>query len=152
MAWKNFQMWRGRLPHWRADDVTYYATFSYRRDLDEEEMQILFAELLKRLARGLNLILLATFPDKTEMVFRDRGKDFTDTIEKAKVKAGKLLIEKSGERWPPYSTESFDRIIRDEDEYEETWTRIIDTCGESDIEDEDGDYPFIWTDSEASFQ
>ena len=37
--WANFNVWRGRLPHWRADDVTYYATFRHRRDLDEIRMR-----------------------------------------------------------------------------------------------------------------
>lgn len=151
MGWKNFQMWRGRLPHWRADDVTYYATFNHRRDLSEDEMQALFSELLKRLARNLNVLVLAVTPSTTEMLFREKGKDFTDLLEKAKAKAGKLIVAKSGERWPPFGGESYDRIIRDEVEYEEYLTRIVETCAEQPFEDELGDYPFVWVDPDSAF-
>ena len=30
-SWKGFHIWKGRLPHWRADDVTYYVTFRHKR-------------------------------------------------------------------------------------------------------------------------
>lgn len=69
-------------------------------------------------------------PETTHAIFavRDgsaRAKDFSDTIEKAKTKAGKKIVERSGERWPPFYTESYDHILRDAEDVEEHWNKML---------------------------
>ena len=129
--WSNFQIWRGRLPHWRADDVTYYVTFRHRRPLDEHEQNLLLKRLLGSEGRRLEFAVLCVLPEATEMMFSvydapKGGKyELSDVVEKAKTKAGREIIKKSGERWPPFYSESYDRIVRDDAEYEETFLRIL---------------------------
>ncbi len=124
-------MWRGRLPHWRADDERYYVTFNHRRPLSEKECRVLFAHLLRAQRSRLDYMVLLVLPERSEMIFNvkkdSEGTEYelSDIVEKAKVKAGRNIIKESGERWPPFSHESYDRIMRDEAELEEFMTRIV---------------------------
>lgn len=128
---RNFSLWRGRLPHWRADDERYYVTFRHKRPLDDKERRILMAHMLKAQGRRLDYLILCVTEEKSEMVFtvgRDPSGEhyeLSDIVEKAKTKAGRQIMKLTGERWPPFYMESFDRIVRDEAELQETWERIF---------------------------
>lgn len=140
--WKNFTIWRNRLPHWRADGVLYYVTFRHRRALLDEERQWLMRGLLRTDGRALNVLAARVDEEQTQMLFRvlgekdERPVELSDVIERVKTKVGKQIIKASGERWSPFYGESFDRIVRDDAEYAELQTAFF-----SDLpEDED----FIW--------
>jgi len=66
-----------------------------------------------------------------------RPTELSDVVEKAKVRAGKAIVKVSGERFPPFYQESYDRIIRDEAELAERWQAIFDLGT-----DDDGTY--LW--------
>lgn len=135
--WDNFSIWRGRLPHWRADNVNYYVTFRHKRTLNEFEMSLVLKRLLNVEGRKLEFSVLCVLPESTEMVFTvcdglsGEKYELSDVIEKAKVKAGKEIIKKSGEKWPPFYHESYDRIIRDDAEFEETFLKIVESPSRS---------------------
>jgi len=148
--WSNFNIWRGRLPHWRATGVNYYLTFRHRRPLAEAECQELFAALLKPQGRKWDLELLVVLPEKTEMIVTvensPTGEPFelSDIVEKAKSKAGKAIIKRSGERFPPFYTESYDRIVRDGAEMATTWESIVESPQKTGTADDSEDYQFLW--------
>ncbi|HXH61996.1 MAG TPA: hypothetical protein VNI20_11640 [Fimbriimonadaceae bacterium] len=148
--WQNFQIWRGRLPHWRADDVTYYVTFRHKRPLEESERNALFRRLIGADGKRLEYVSLCILPEATEMMFTvcdapKGGKyELSDVVEKAKSKAGKDIIKHSGERWPPFYTESFDRIIRDESEYEDTFQKILESPVDSGLCEDPSDWPDLY--------
>lgn len=131
VRFKNFSIWRGRLPHWRADDVQYYVTFRHRRELSASEMLHLFRALLRPEGRKWDLVILCVLPESTELIFsvREGGDgrpvELADVVEKAKNRACKAIVKQSGERFPPFYHESFDRILRDEAELEERWNAIF---------------------------
>lgn len=131
MPFKNFRIWRGRLPHWRADDVTYYVTFRHRRPLDAEECRLLLSHLQRPDARRYDLLIAAVLPDKTELMFtmqcdaNGRPYELATIVESSKRRAGKAIIEHTGERFPPFYEESYDRIVRDEAELEQRWNDIL---------------------------
>lgn len=122
---KNFSLWRGRLPHWRADNETYFVTFRHRRPLTETERMTLFRLVLRLHGKKLMLDAALVLAERTEIILRMKeGPDgdeyeLSDVVEKCKIKAGKAIIKESGERWPPFWGESFDRIMRDEAELSE---------------------------------
>lgn len=150
MRFTNFQIWRGRLPHWRADDVTYYVTFRHRRELTEDERILLFRSLLKPDGRQWDLTILCVLPETTDIIFRvneapsGRPYELSDIIEKAKVKAAKQIIKKSGERFGPFYGESYDRIIRDDGELEEHWQRILDSPVAFELAEDPEEYRTLW--------
>ena len=148
--WSNFQIWRGRLPHWRADDVTYYVTFRHKRALNDDERNVVLKRLISTQGRKLDFVILCVLPEKTEMMFTvmDSPKgvkyELSDVIEKAKTRAGKEIIKKSGERWPPFYFESYDRIVRDDDEYESTFLKVLDSPVEAELCKVPEDWPDLF--------
>lgn len=151
--WRNFQIWRGRLPHWRADGVSYYVTFRHKRPLDETERQELFSALVRQQGKKLDFEILCVLPEVTESIVRvvaekhGQPAELSDLVEKGKAKAGKAIIKRSGERYPPFYFESYDRIVRDEAEQAEFWERILALAAEEAGSEDPEDYRFIWTSS-----
>lgn len=122
MPFRNFSIWRGRLPHWRADDVTYYVTFRHRRPLEAAERTLLLRALLRPNGSKWDLVAVRVGADDTEALFsvkatvHGRPLELAKIVEPAKAKAGKQIVARSGERFPPFYGESYDRIVRDEAE------------------------------------
>ena len=143
--WDNFSIWRGRLPHWRADNVSYYVTFRHKRDLDDTERNRLLYNLKKPDGKAWDLVIVCVLPAQTELIFRvTEGNELSDIVEKAKKRAGKDIIKKTGEKWPPFYDESYDHIIRDDAEFEEFWTKILESPVDLELVDEPGEYPDLY--------
>jgi len=150
MPWKNFNVWHGRLPHWRADDVTYYVTFRHRRALTEAERQDLFYALQQPDGRRWDLLILCVLPEQTDLMFRVREApsgepyELSDIVEKAKTKAGKLILKRTEERFPPFYTESFDRIVRDQVEFDSLWQTLVTAPVVHELVEDPKFYPTLW--------
>lgn len=150
MAFKNFKIWRGRLPHWRADDVTYYVTFRHRRELDADECNTLLRCLLKPDGARYDVRIAAVLPGQTELIFKVQPSpsgepyELAQIVETAKRKAGKAIIKKTGERFPPFYEESYDRIIRDEAEFEERWEALLASPEKFAVAEDADDWPGLW--------
>ena len=148
--WQNFSIWRGRLPHWRADDVTYWVTFRHRRDLDPAERNLLFRALIKPEGRKWNLVILCVLPTETNLIFtvnRAAGGspyELSDIVEKAKAKVGNAIIKKSGERVPPFYHESYDRILRDADELEARLMEILESPVAHELVEDPEEWDSLW--------
>jgi hypothetical protein len=147
---KNFKIWRGRLPHWRADDVTYYVTFKHSRALTEPERHLLLAALCRPEGRRWDLIILCVLPEKTELMFRvhqgptGETYELSDIVEKAKTRVGRKIIKATGERFPPFYGESYDRIVRDDAELEERWMAILGSPVEHELTEEPEEYAWLY--------
>lgn len=134
MPFRNFHIWRGRLPHWRADGVTYYVTFRHRRDLTEDERRLLLRALLRPDGAKWDLRMATVLPSETHLIFAVRESpsgtpyELADIIEPAKAKTARQIMKRSGERYPPFWHESYDRIVRDEVELRERWDEIVDAA------------------------
>ena len=73
-----------------------------------------------------------------------RPYELSEVVEKAKLRAGRKILKATGERFPPFYSESFDRIVRDDSEFEEKWLAILESpVGASLVEDPD-EYPGLW--------
>lgn len=150
MPFKNFSIWRGRLPHWRADDVRYYVTFRHRRPLSDIECSLLLSALLKPEGRKWDLMIVGVLPEQTELIFTVAEKpngqpyELAEIVEKAKQRAGKQIIKRSEERFPPFYNESYDRIIRDDAELEERWESIFNSPVDHELVEASEDWPGLW--------
>lgn len=148
--WQNFNIWRGRLPHWRADDVTYWVTFRHRRDLADWERNLLFTGLLRPEGRKWNLVVLCVLPSETNLIFTvndapgGRPYELSDIVEKAKTKAGKVIIKKTEERWPPFYQESYDRILRDAEELESRFMEILESPVKHELVEDPEAWDCLW--------
>jgi putative transposase len=150
MRWSNFSIWRGKLPHWRADDVTYWVTFRHRRDLEDWERNLLFTALLRPEGRKWNLVILCVLPTETNLLFtvneapNGEAYELSDVVEKAKTKVGKVILKKTEERWPPFYQESYDRIIRDAEELESKLLEILESPVKVELVEDPEDYDCLW--------
>jgi len=150
IQFRNFKIWRGRLPHWRADDVRYYVTFRHRRALDEAERQALLRHLIRPEGKRWDLMIACVLPENTELIFTvlqdrtGRPYELSDIVEAAKRRAGKLIIHNTGERFPPFYAESFDRIIRDEVELEERWEQILNSPVRLELCEDPEEFEGLW--------
>jgi hypothetical protein len=101
--------------------------------LCDDEINLLTRTLLKPEGRQWNLLILCVLPGVTELMFTVRdGKDgrpyeLSDIVEKAKQRVGRLILKKTSERFPPFYQESYDRIVRDDAEFEERWLAILES-------------------------
>ncbi|MEA2553536.1 MAG: hypothetical protein QOJ65_1712 [Fimbriimonadaceae bacterium] len=149
-SFKNFSVWRGRLPHWRAEEVTYYVTFRHRRALDEAERRYLLQALVRPDARRWDLLIACVLPEATELMFvvRDAPSgqpyELSNIVEKAKAKVGRLIIKNTGEKYPPFYAESYDRILRDQAELEERWQAILESPVSAELAEDPEDYEGLY--------
>ena len=149
-GWPNFHIWRGKLPHWRADSVTYYVTFKHRRDLLPDECQKLFRNLLKPDGKKWEIQILCVMPNQTELLFKmEDGKEgrpfeLSEVVESAKKRAGKEILKKTEEKYSPFYQESYDRIIRDDAELESFFETILSSPVDAELADEPEEYPYLW--------
>ncbi|MBS1714887.1 MAG: hypothetical protein JST30_11190 [Armatimonadetes bacterium] len=149
--WQNFSIWRGRLPHWRADGVWYFVTFRHRRELDEDERAELFTAFVRQPASKWELAVLCVLPEVTNLIVslpeqRSPGKnELEDIVERCKTKAGKAIVKASGERFPPFYSESYDRIVRDEAEMAERVGEIARSPYEAGLCTVEEEYRFLWS-------
>ena len=149
-------MWRGRLPHWRADGVTYYVTFRHRRPLDDHECATVLDQLRKPDGKAWQLSIACVLPEVSEMMFQmieagdGRPGELADIVEKAKARAGKKIIKASGERFPPFYTESYDRIVRDDAEFEERFLSILSSPCDKELCEDPSEYPGLWVEPNST--
>jgi len=135
---QNFRIWRGRLPHWRADGETYFATFRHRRPLEPGERALLMKRLMSANSKRWELLAVAIAPESTQLIFRmlagAEGHDLelADVLEKAKRTAGNDIIRRTSERFPPFYAESYDRIIRDQAEFEDRIAELLELTDDED--------------------
>jgi len=130
--------------------VNYLVTFRHRRDLDESERQLLLRALLKPEGKKWNLVIVCVLPGETNLIFSvneapsGEPYELAEIVERAKTKTGKAIVKKSGERWPPFYNESFDRIVRDDDELEQRWQEILDSPVNHELAEDPEEYEFLW--------
>lgn len=97
-----------------------------------------------------DLEILCVLPNQSEMIVTVGEKaegvlhELSDIVEKAKTKAGKQIIKKTEERFPPFYQESYDRIMRDESEFETFWEAILESPVGSELVEDPEDYPCLW--------
>lgn len=147
---KDFHIWRGKLPHWRASGEVYYVTFRHSRPLTNDERGLLMAQILKQEGKRWALLVLCVLDDRSELMFRVQVAptgmeyEFSAVLEKAKRKTGALIIKRTGEQFPPFYFESYDRIVRDEAELEERWREIVSAPVRAGLSHETEEYPYLW--------
>jgi hypothetical protein len=109
--------------------------------------------LLRPEGRKWNLIILCVLPGQTELIFSIREKptgqpyELSEIVEKAKAKVGRDIIKRTGERFPPFYAESYDRIIRDETEFEERWQAILDSPVQMELCEDPDEWDGLWVDT-----
>lgn len=133
--------------------MVYYVSFRHRRPLEAVERDLLLATVTRVDGRKWELLIACVLPEKTDLMLTvmtdasGQPYELSDVLEGIKRRVGKKLIGKSGERFPPFTGESYDRIIRDDAELEEKWQAIFEAPIELELASEDDEYPHLWVSS-----
>lgn len=130
--------------------MTYHVGFRHRRPLNDGECRILFDSLRRLDRRDLEITILAVLPERTDFLARARTRedgqlrDLGDAAEAAKRKAGNRIIKQTKERFPPFGSESYDRIMRDDDETELVWEQILQSPVTAELCEDPEQWPWLW--------
>lgn len=93
---------------------------------------------------------MCVLPETTELVFtmseglNGEALELSDVLEKAKTQAGKEIMKRSGERFPPFYHESYDRIIRDDAEWLEHFEHLFNAPVKHELSESSDEYPGLW--------
>jgi putative transposase len=112
---------RRRLPHWTLSGSTYYVTFHLvTNELNSLERRIVVDHITSGHGRYYNLAALTVMPDHVHIIFKPLN-DFTlqSIMKGIKGVSARLINQYRKTKGNVWQEESFDRIIRDVDEFEE---------------------------------
>ncbi len=118
---------RRHLPHWTAENAVYFVTFNARStEFDCTEQTTILEHIKKGNNKYYTLHAAIVMPDHVHMIFVPFQEYPLRRIMKGTKGASANLINKlrgsSGQIW---QDESYDRIIRDENEYHEKITYMF---------------------------
>jgi hypothetical protein len=111
---------------------------------------MLLRALIKPDGRRWDLLIVCVLPGETNLIFKvleaptGQAYELSDIVEKAKQKVGRQIMKKTEERYPPFFVESYDRILRDEDELEIRWQEIFDSPVAHELVQDPEEYDALW--------
>src|SRR5882672_52508 len=147
--------YRRNLPHIEKDAATYFVSFSTRREfvLPEEARSLIFDHCLFENGRKVHLHAFVVMPDHVHMLFtpllNDEGEPYPlaeimNGIKGASSHSVNELLGRKGTLWEP---ESFDRIVRSEEDYEYRFIYIVQNPSAAGLAKHADDYRWAWRES-----
>ena len=114
----DFSSTHRRLPHWRLDGATYFITFRLLRgELSPEEIGLVRDHIAGGGGRFYDLIAAMVMPDHVHAALTPvDGYDLSQIAKGIKGVSARLINERRGTRGTLWQDESWDRIVRDDDE------------------------------------
>jgi putative transposase len=148
-----------RLPHFERPWAKYAVSFStyQRHPLVREERDIVLRSVFYGHERSqYELCVACVMPDHVHLLFEPQIKDQTPAGETVFWSLSEILhgIKSStahhinklrGVPGPVWDRESFDRLIRSESDLEEKFSYICRNPWDSNVVDQNEDYPWLWT-------
>jgi putative transposase len=112
---------RRRLPHWELEGSVYFITFKTKTGmLTPEERDIVFNHIIEYNDRTYDLYAAVVMTDHVHIIIRPRtGNSLSFVMRKLKGVSARLINQHRNASGVVWRDESYDRIIRDEDEFEE---------------------------------
>jgi putative transposase len=140
---------RHHLPHWQIGGSVYFITFRSARGGLSAESRL---EVVKTIhyddGRRYQLYLAVVMPDHVHMLIQPKRKkpgiwfdlaEIMKSIKGVSARRINLLLRTEGAVWQP---ESFDRIIRNEDEFLEKWNYMLNNPLKSGLAERPEDYKY----------
>ena len=138
------------LPHWQMGGSTYFVTFRSRcGTLPESARRIVTETLLHDHTKRYNLLLAVVMPDHVHLLLRPCQKapgigfDLAEIMKGIKGTSARKINKLMGTKGSIWAEESFDRIVRGEDEYIEKWKYMDHNPVKAGLVSDSRDYEFI---------
>jgi putative transposase len=107
------------LPHWRLDGATYFLTFRLKSlAFSEDEIAIVRDHIRDGDGKFYELLAVMVMPDHVHVILRPNdGIDLSRIMKGMKGASARLINQWRQRTGPLWQDESWDRIIRNHDEY-----------------------------------
>lgn len=135
-----------RLPHWQQGGSVYFVTFrSARGPLPSEALRMVAEALRFGDSRHFTLHFAVLMPDHVHVLLQPLEsspgvwRNLSGIMKGASARRINILTGESGSVWRP---ESFDRIIRDQEEYLEKWNYMLNNPVKAGLVERPEDYEF----------
>ena len=141
---------RRRLPHWTIEGSIYFVTFrTVKGDLTPLERQIVFDQIVAGSGEYFRLFAAVVMPDHAHLVLQPNAEISFSRIMKgtkgASARKINVLKKQTGQVW---QDESFDRIIRDDDEFMQKLEYIESNPVKAGLVTSSTAYPHLYLDAE----
>jgi REP element-mobilizing transposase RayT len=115
------KIWRRNLPHRELAGSTYFITFRLKTGrLSTEEVSLVLEHIKKGDPAYYDLFAATVMPDHVHMILRPKaGVSLSRIMKGLKGVTARLINARRGRRGGLWQDESYDRIIRDDEEMEE---------------------------------
>jgi len=139
------------LPHWQIGGWRYFRTFrSVVAPFDETERHLVMKTVRAGDGAFFHLHTAVVMPDHVHALLhpREHGNGFYDLarINKGiKGASARRVNELRGTKGQVWQTESYDRLIRNSFEFDETWNYIVDNPRRAGLCEQGRDYPWLYT-------
>jgi REP element-mobilizing transposase RayT len=147
---------RRNLPHWRLPGSIYFATFRLQSGIISEDERMIVLDAIKHFHRIRYWVTAAVvMPDHVHLMFKptvvesDAEYSLSKILQGVKGFSAWGVNKYRGTNGALWQDESFDRIVRDYDEFLEKWNYIRNNPVKAELCNAPEDYPFLWEPGES---
>ncbi len=134
-----------KLPHWTIPGSYYFVTFSSKGSmLSQKEREMVFSHVIEGSKKFYELFALVVMPEHVHLILKPNAdRKLSEIMKGIKGVSARLINKERGTKGNIWLEESYDRIIRDEEEYNEKLNYILQNPVKADLV-ENGKYPFLF--------
>ena len=136
---------RRKLPHWTLPGSYYFVTFSTTgTTLSEKEREIVFSHIMNGADEFYELFALVVMPEHVHLILKPNAdRKLSEVMKGIKGVSARLVNKERGVTGKLWLDESYDRIIRDEEEYIEKLNYILQNPIKAGLS-ESGKYKYLY--------
>ena len=142
---------RRRLPHWQLPGSTYFITFRLKSGIINDNEKGIVLDAIKHF-HEIRYLVTATviMPDHIHLMLKPIVSESNVVFSLSKILQGikgfsaREINKARGSKGSFWQEESFDRIVRDHDEYLEKWNYIRNNPVKTGLCQSPEEYPFLW--------
>jgi putative transposase len=147
---------RRNLPHWQLPGSTYFVTFRLKSGIISEDERRIVLDAIKHFHKIRYLVTSAVvMPDHVHLMLKpvahESNTEFllSNILQGIKGFSAREINRVRGTKGVLWLDESYDRIVRDYDEYLEKWQYIRNNPVRTGLCQTPEEYPFLWEPGEA---
>jgi REP element-mobilizing transposase RayT len=154
-----FRFSRRRLPHWQSPGEVYFVTFRTAdgRVLEPQERDIALSACRFWDGKKIELYAAVVMPDHVHLLVQPRPEagnggasvplavvDLSEVLHSIKSFSAHEIAKRTNVNGAVWQHESYDRIVRDEAEFDEKWTYIANNAVMKNLAREPEKYLWFW--------
>jgi putative transposase len=147
---------RRNLPHWQLPGSTYFITFRLKLGIISDDERQIVIDAIKHIHKIRYFVTVAVvMPDHIHLILKpvvsESNIEFSlsKILQSIKRFSAREINKRRGAKGAIWQDESFDRIIRDYNEFLEKWNYIRLNAVKNGLCQAPEDYPYLWEPGEA---